>query len=257
MSVIQQGLNGEWMDIEWMDITPEIPDAEGMIKRLRKVNPGTEFRVKPKPETLPDEVEITVEIPGHDAMKFFVDPENYEQNDDSTFTRPDVLLEFNQAYELLKAWIPARAVELGRELSHVAVGGSDSCLPTFIIAETKDGKITFDDWAPRRETWPQLYSLRDLGSSVQWSGPEESLADFVDSHTPDAMMMAARKTYHKSTQIVFGKSQIAISNIMTREAIVLADFIVAYIKEFDVEVPEGLRIYLIAEITKPEKKLED
>ena len=253
MRIVQQKLGGDWTSI-----TSEIPDAEEMIKGLRKVNPGTEFRVRPEPETLPDEVEITVEIPGHDAMKFFVDPENYEQNDDSTFTRPDVLLEFNQAYELLKAWIPARAVELGRELSHVAVGGSDSALPTFIIAETKDGKITFDDWAPRRETWPQLYSLRDLGSSVQWSGPKESLADFVDSHTPDAMMMmAARASYQEVAREISEATEDAVMSHRIVIAQTLADFIVAYIKEFDVEVPEGLRIYLITEITKPEEKLED
>jgi len=166
------------------------------------------------------------------------------------------LLEFNQAYELLKAWVPARAVELGREMAHVAVKNPNNRLPTFIIAELKDGKITFDSWAPRREKSPGFYSLQDLGSSVQWSGPEESLADFVSSHTPDAMMIAARETYRKSTQIVW-ESQIAISSIKTRKARVLADFIVIYIQEFDVEIPEGLGNYLITEITKPEEKLED
>lgn len=136
---------------------------------------------------------ISVLIPGRKAIQFDVQDDCYSSGDDSTFSRADVILDFEQASELLTAWCPARAEETGNPCSHTWAGyEDDETAAVFVIAMATNDAIMFDRWEAtgqvgdfRGGATEYGYSLSDL-PAIEW-----------DTIGEDAPIMTFERAYEK------------------------------------------------------------
>ena len=174
------------------------------------------------------------------------------EGDDSTFTRADAVLDFEQAEAFLKAWCPAQTASTGNRYSYTTGGdpeGDDDL--EFIIAFTEGDNISFERWGATTEFESVMgnsteygYGLDAFPFHVDFAVAPLTLDEWVEENLADSLFDIATKLW-SSTLDSDGDDNTQWKGGY-RDAVV--DFILGHLAHYEIEVPEGFRGYIVARI---------
>jgi len=197
--------------------------------------------------------EISITLPNDDTIEFEVEEDYITRGNDSDFTHDDAILDYAQAHSLVANW------RRSFRQAHKEEGGSGQCITRevgngseennifVIVTRAPETGLLAESWSVGLSDDDDEYRLSNFPMKFEWKivGPthEEAMQEFHYDNSNNQLFAASLKIITADLNTV---------NCLTFEGRIQpqAQTHIAFLKEFDIEIPEGYATWLYTELRR-------